>query len=101
MAHKPRTFAELVAALDPEERARLDRGERFDDPAVAHPGLCKVTVFEDRNVRGAWRVEYFDDDGGSYVTVFAGPEAEWRAREYFAALKGGQLRTIRERMVSH
>jgi hypothetical protein len=30
-----------------------------------------------------------------------GPEAEWRTREYFAALKSGQLRTIRAMMVSH
>jgi hypothetical protein len=34
------------------------------------------------------------------VAVFAGPEAEWRAREYFAALKSAQLRTIRD-VVSH
>jgi hypothetical protein len=31
----------------------------------------------------AWRVEYFDADGGCYVTVFAGPAAEKRARDYF------------------
>jgi hypothetical protein len=43
-----------VNALDPEERARLERRESFD----------KVTVFEDRHGSGEWRVEYNDDDGG-------------------------------------
>jgi hypothetical protein len=27
-----------------------------------------ITVFEDRGVSGQWRVEYVDEDGGSYVT---------------------------------
>jgi hypothetical protein len=98
---KPRTFAELVAAMDPDERAQLERGVRYDDPAVTDAGLRNVTVFEDRHGSGGWRVEYFDEDGGCYVTVFAGRVAEGRAREYFAALKTGQLRTIRESMVAH
>jgi hypothetical protein len=38
---------------------------------------------------GEWRVEYFDDDGGCYVTVFAGPRAEKRARDYAGALRAG------------
>jgi hypothetical protein len=29
---------------------------------------------------------YFDRDGGCYVTIFAGPAAEERARGYHAAL---------------
>jgi hypothetical protein len=86
---------------DPEELVRLDRGESFDDPAVADTGLRKVTVYEDRYDNGEWRVEYFDDDGGCCVAVFAGPEAERRAREYFADLKSEQLRTIRASGVSH
>jgi hypothetical protein len=98
---KPRTFAELVAALNPEERARLERGESFNDQAIADAGLRQVTIFEDRHGTGEWRVEYFDDDGGCYVTVFAGPEVERRARDYFAALKSGRLRTIRAPMLSH
>jgi hypothetical protein len=44
---------------------------------------------------GAWRVEYFDGDGGCYVTVIAGPKAERRAPDYFDALKFGRLRTVR------
>ena len=92
---RPRTFAGVVAAQDPEERARLERGESYDDPAISDPFQRQVMVFEDRHGSTEWRVEYFDNDGGRYVTVFSGPEAERRAREYFAGLKGGQLRTIR------
>src|SRR6516225_7584341 len=47
-------------------------------------GLDTIAVFEDRREPGDWRVEYFDDDGGCFVTVFAGPEAERRARDYAA-----------------
>ena len=51
-------------------------------------------VFEDRDQTGEWRVEYFDDDGGCYVTIFAGPEAERRARDYAVALWAGVLRLV-------
>jgi hypothetical protein len=99
MADRPRTFEEVCAATDPEEIARLERGERYDDPAVADPHQREGCVHEYRYGNGEWHVSYFDGDGGCYVTAFAGPEAEWRAREYFGALKTGQLRTIREMMV--
>ena len=46
--------------------------------------------------RVSGRVEYFDDDGGCYVTIFAGPESEKRARDYFASLKSGRLAILRE-----
>ena len=59
------------------------------------PIESEIKVFEDRIVSGQLRVEYFDDDGGCYVTVFAGPKAEQRARDYFHALKFGRLRTVR------
>ena len=36
-----------------------------------------------------WRVEYFDT--GSYVTIFAGPQAEQWARDYHNALITGAL----------
>ena len=52
-----------------------------------------ITVFEDRGVSGQWRVEYVDEDGGCYVTIFAGPAAEHRAREYQQALVTGRLST--------
>ncbi len=81
--------------------ARLERAESYNDPAVAEAFLRPVAIFEDRYRSGEWRVEYFDDDACCYVTVFAGTEAERRARQYFSALKGGQLSTIRETIVSH
>ena len=92
---RPRTFEEVVAAQDPTEMARLERGEHFTDPSVsAFHG--EVSVNEDRHGSGDWRVEYFDDDGGSYVTIFAGPASERRARDYFASLKSGRLKIQRE-----
>jgi hypothetical protein len=44
---------------------------------------------------GEWRVEYFDDDGGCYVAIFAGPAAEQRARDYRDALSGALAETRR------
>jgi hypothetical protein len=52
-----------------------------------------LALSEDREIPGEWLVEYFDDDGADYVTIFTGEEAEARARDYRDALKGGQLRT--------
>jgi hypothetical protein len=54
----------------------------------------EIRAFEDRREAGDWRVEYCDDDGGCYVTVFAGPEAERRARDYADALKAGVLKQV-------
>ena len=47
--------------------------------------------FQDMKNKGDWRVEAidFDDEGAVYVTIFSGPEARKRAREY-AALKAAQ-----------
>ena len=53
-----------------------------------------IKVFADQHGRPEWRVEYFDDDGACYVALFAGPEAEQRAREYHGALKIGALKLI-------
>jgi transposase-like protein len=77
---------------DPTEMARL---ERFVDPSV-NPFHGEVSVNEDRSGTGEWRVEYFDDDGGCYVTIFAGPAAERRARDYFISLQSGRLSVQRE-----
>jgi hypothetical protein len=94
MPDKPRTFKEAAAAQDPAEQARLAKAESFEDVTVSNPFHQQVTVIEDRD-GGEWRVEYFDDDGGCYVTMFAGPKAEKRARDYFEALKFGRLRAVR------
>jgi hypothetical protein len=53
-----------------------------------------ISVFGDRDQTGEWRVEYFDDDGGCYVTLFAGPEAESRALDYGEALKARVLELV-------
>ena len=50
------------------------------------PNRSAISVFEDRDEAGEWRVKYVDEDGGCYVTIFAGPIAEPRARAYFRAL---------------
>jgi hypothetical protein len=57
-----------------------------------------LQVFEDCNHNGEWR--FVDEDGGCYVTIFAGPVAEQRARVYYDALKGGTLEVIRDQRVA-
>lgn len=39
-------------------------------------------IFEDRSAAGAWRVEAFGESGECYIAVFAGDDAEVRARAY-------------------
>jgi hypothetical protein len=95
MPDKPRTFKETIAAQDPADWARLANSESFEDVTVTSPFHQQVTVIEDSDGAGDWRVEYFDEDGGCYVTEFAGPKAEKRARDYFEALKFGRLRAVR------
>jgi hypothetical protein len=51
----------------------------------------EIEVFEDREKAGQWRVEFFDSDGGCYVTIFSGPNAELRARSYGQALRVGAI----------
>ena len=90
---KPRTFEEIVAAQGSLKTA--PGREWFVDPTI-NSFHAEVSVNEDRDGTGEWRVEYFDNDGGCYVTIFAGPEAAQRARAYFQALKSKSLETIRE-----
>jgi hypothetical protein len=52
----------------------------------------EIHVAQDREHPADWRVEYFDSDGGCYVTIFSGPEAEARARDYAAGIRNGTLR---------
>ena len=96
MADRPRTFEEVVAAEDPAERERLDPAKHYRDRAVEHDFPADVWFVADRHDRGVWRVEYQDDDGGCYVTIFSGAAAKQRALDYFEALQLGRLRTIRE-----
>ena len=96
MADRPRTFDEVVAAEDPAERERYYRAKNYRDRAVEHDFHADVWLVADRNEKGVWRVEYQDDDGGCYVTIFSGADAKQRALDYFEALQLGHLRTIRE-----
>jgi hypothetical protein len=61
MPDKPPSFREVVAAQDPADRARLANGESFEDVTVSSPFHQQVTVIEDSDAAGDWRVEYFDD----------------------------------------
>jgi hypothetical protein len=54
-------------------------------------GALDLSVREDKEAPGDWRVEYFDHDGSCFVTIFAGPHAEARARAYHEALRTGLL----------
>jgi hypothetical protein len=98
---RPRTFEEVVAAnlQDPFHAARIARlnsGERFDDPAVSDPSMREVSVYPDCEGGSHWIVEWGDVHGGCYVTTFDGPLAEQRARDYFGALKAGRLKVLRD-----
>jgi hypothetical protein len=101
MADKPRTFEEVVAAEDPDVRERIERAQIYQDPAVASDFHADVILHEDLDGNGEWRVEYQDDDGACYPTIFAGPAAERRALEYFTALQAGRIKTIRAGTVEH
>ena len=39
-------------------------------------------VAQSHGVQDEWRVEAVDDDGAIHVTLFSGPQAQPRAREY-------------------
>ena len=54
----------------------------------------RFNCVEDRYEPRDWRVEYFDEDGGCYVTIFAGPLAEQRAKAYRAALTSGLIKPL-------
>ena len=43
-------------------------------------------VFEDKQVKGDWRVEVVDFDGAVDVVIFSGPHAEVLAKKYHSSL---------------
>jgi hypothetical protein len=52
----------------------------------------KLALFRDlENPGGLWRVEWSDSEGAMYITIFGGPEAETRARDYHEAISEGRL----------
>jgi hypothetical protein len=49
----------------------------------------RAKVFEDREVRGRWRVEKMDSRGGyEEVVMFDGPDARWEAMLHAARTHG-------------
>jgi hypothetical protein len=86
MAKGPRSFDEIIAVLNPAERARIERIETFSDPN-APVGEAEVSLAEDRDQPGEWCIEYFHEADG-YVTIFAGPMAQQRA----SLLRRAQIR---------
>jgi hypothetical protein len=68
----------------------------IDDIEVIAPTAPRLDLagIADRTGQPEWRVEYFDDDGGCYVTIFSGPAAEARAKAYWTALQLGELDII-------
>jgi hypothetical protein len=83
----------VTAAENRARLARLNNGERYTDSRVENKLDAEVSVHEECMGNGDWWVE--DDDGGCYVTIFSGPAAEQRVRDYFRALKRRRIKTIR------
>jgi hypothetical protein len=50
-------------------------------------------VFEDREITGQWRVEWFDDDGRCELEIFTGPDARRQALRY-AMRQYGHFREV-------
>ena len=55
------------------------------------PQPRNLMLAEDVEHPDLWRVEWFDNDGRAYITVFAGPSAGERARDYHDAIKDRRL----------
>jgi hypothetical protein len=70
-----RSIAHSVAQATPEQALRSRRRAR------PHEAFARSWQFR------RWRVEYFDDDGGCYVTAFAGPTPSKGSADYFHSLK--------------
>jgi hypothetical protein len=47
-----------------------------------------LTMAEDLDAPGDWRINY---DGAGYVTIFAGPSAEARARDYYEVMQADRI----------
>jgi hypothetical protein len=69
------------------------RPRQFEVVPPTMPRL-HLEVIADRTGAPEWRVEYCDQDGGCYVTIFAGPAGEARAKAYWTALQLGEIDII-------
>jgi hypothetical protein len=82
-------------------RERIERTQLYCDPAVENGLSRRGHPARGPGGQREWRVGYQDDDGGCYLTIFAGPQAEPRARDYFEALKNGRIKTVRASPAQH
>jgi hypothetical protein len=97
-------FRSVVAISRALQRGLAGRKNRSQAPEralliEAHMKVDhEIKVFQEHSGvakwHNEWRVEYTDTKGGSYVTIFAGPQAEQRARDYQNALVMGALDAI-------
>ncbi len=75
------------------ETTELTNGGKIaDNPNLAPKGgYMEWISIEDKKTPGDWRVEAIDHEheGAVYVTIFSGPDAKERAKEY-AGIKNAQ-----------
>jgi hypothetical protein len=75
-----------VTDVEPERALSIELHMKVDH---------EIKVFQENSGvakwHNEWRVEYTDTEGGSHVTIFVGPQAEQRARDYHNALITGAL----------
>jgi hypothetical protein len=50
-----------------------------------------LSISRDPVIASRWRVEWLDNEGAVYITIFAGPSAEERARDFREAVADGRL----------
>ena len=89
------TGAEAVNLARSPPSGLHSRGTTILD-SMKHPDAGQprsLILAEDVEHPGLWRIEWFDSAGAVYITVFAGPSAGERARDYHDAIRDGRLRT--------
>ena len=53
-----------------------------------------AVLFRDEDIESAFRVEFFDDEGGREVAIFDGPRALDRATQFAAAFYGTYVNRV-------
>ncbi len=101
MDHRHRCFPARVTGRGTDHNGEPERALLIEaQMKVDH----RIKVFQEHSGvakwHNEWRVEYSDTEGGSYVTIFAGPQAEQRARDYHKADQGCARRDARSEPLS-
>lgn len=55
---------------------------------VTNKMQIEIEILKDKQNPGDWRVEWSDEDGSCYVTIFSGPFADLRAIQYGITAEG-------------